>query len=176
MKKLSLLLLFVLITISVATPTTNALSANAVGSLLHNTEMSSMKVRNKSMAISIPQDKTKRCPKWESELKKHGLPVKVFSYVMWRESRCQEKVIGWNYHKGMSSRDCKIAPVNIYKKCRAVRSYDSGLLQVNSSWVTLTKETCGGKWGDMSALLNQECNLAVASKILQDGGLSNWGF
>lgn len=183
MKQLFLLpkLLTVLITVGVLIPTTpvnaqKAKTENVVGSLLHHPEVSLAKVRYKKMTVNIPSDIVKRCPKQEGEIKKHKLPVKIFSYIMWRESRCQEKVIGWNYRKGMSHRDCRLSPVNTYKKCSAVKSYDSGLLQINSSWVTLTKETCGGKWGDMSILLNQECNLAVASKILQDGGLSNWGF
>jgi hypothetical protein len=124
---------------------------------------------------SIAGKEVKRCPQWEAQLKAHGLvPVKRFSYLMWRESRCQKKVIGWNYHKGMSHKDCKLAPAKIYKKCPAVRSYDSGLLQINSSWKTLTARVCKSKWGDLKPLLTAECNLKVAKALLDDGGFEHW--
>jgi hypothetical protein len=116
----------------------------------------------------------KRCPKWEKLLKQYKLPVKDFSYIMWRESRCISKAIGWNYRKGMSHKDCKLAPANIYRKCPAVRSYDSGLLQINSSWVTVTAQVCKSKWGDMSVLLKPKCNLAVAKHLYKNGGMHHW--
>jgi hypothetical protein len=124
---------------------------------------------------SIARTEVKRCPQWEAQLKAHGLvPVKKFSYLMWRESRCQKKAIGWNYHKGMSHKNCTLAPAKIYKKCSAVRSYDSGLLQINSSWKTLTARVCKSKWGDMRPLLKAECNLKVAKALLDDGGFEHW--
>jgi len=116
----------------------------------------------------------KRCPKWEKLLKRYKLPVKDFSYIMWRESRCISKAIGWNYRKGMSHKDCKLAPANIYRKCPAVRSYDSGLLQINSSWVTVTAQVCKSKRGDMSVLLKPDCNLAVAKHLYKNGGMHHW--
>lgn len=116
----------------------------------------------------------KRCPRWEAKLKEYGLPVKKFSYIMWRESRCEPKAIGWNYKPGMSHRNCKLAPADIYKKCKAVKSYDSGLLQVNSTWKTLTARVCGTKWGDMTPLLTPECNLKVAKALYEDGGYGHW--
>lgn len=116
----------------------------------------------------------KRCPQWEKLLKKYGLPVKDFSYIMWRESRCQPKAIGWNYRSGMGHWSCKLAPADIYKKCKAVRSYDSGLLQINSSWVTVTAQVCKSKWGKMSVLLMAECNIAVARYLYDNGGMHHW--
>ncbi len=124
--------------------------------------------------LSVGSEVIKRCPKWEKKIKKYGLPVKDFSYIMWRESRCQPKAIGWNYKKGTSVANCKLAPAAIYKKCYAVRSYDSGLLQINSSWVTVTHSVCGGKRGDMSVLLKVDCNLAVAAHLYANGGISHW--
>ena len=122
-----------------------------------------------------PEAEVKSCPQWESKLKAHGLvPVKKFSYIMWRESRCQEKVIGWNYKSGLSYLNCKKAPADIYKRCYAVRSYDSGLLQINSSWKTLTARVCGSKFGNLAPLLTSECNLKVAKALLDDGGLGHW--
>jgi hypothetical protein len=117
----------------------------------------------------------KACPRYEKLIKKYGLPVKTFTYIMWRESRCQEKAIGWNYKRGYGPSNCKLSPANTYKKCIAIRSYDSGLFQINSSWTSVVARTCDTKWGDMNALLNAECNLKVAA-VLYDGGkgMSNW--
>lgn len=127
-----------------------------------------------ALSVGSGDSTEKRCPKWEKLLKKYELPVKEFSYIMWRESRCQSKVIGWNYRSGTSHRDCKLAPASIYRKCHAVRSYDSGLLQINSSWVTVTSQVCRSKWGDMSVLLKPECNMAVARYLYDNGGMHHW--
>lgn len=116
----------------------------------------------------------KRCAKYENLLRKAKLPVKTFSYVMWRESRCQPRAIGWNYKSGKSHRDCKLQPANRYRKCKAVRSYDSGLLQINSSWVSVTAAVCKSKWGDMSVLLEPKCNIAVARYLYDNGGMGHW--
>lgn len=116
-----------------------------------------------------------KCPKWHSLLRKHNLPVETFDPIMYRESRCQEKVIGWNYRAGTSYMNCKRAPAETYKKCYAVKSYDSGLLQINSTWVTVTSQVCRSKWGDMTVLLNADCNLKVASYLFhKGGGIRNW--
>jgi hypothetical protein len=99
----------------------------------------------------------------------------VFAPIMWRESKCQPKAIGWNYHKGKSHRDCKLAPAHIYKNCKAVRSYDIGLLQVTSSWKSLTAQVCNKPFGKMFILQKPECNLRVASVLYNKGkGLDNW--
>ena len=116
----------------------------------------------------------KRCPKWEKLLKANSLPVKEFSYIMWRESRCQAKVIGWNYKSGTGHWSCKLAPAEQYKKCKAVKSYDSGLLQVNSSWKTVTAQVCGSKFGDLTVLLEPECNISVALHLYNNGGMNHW--
>jgi hypothetical protein len=127
-------------------------------------------------SYNISSNPEHRCPKFEDAFKAHGLvPVEVFSYVAWRESRCQPKAIGWNYHKGMSYLDCKREPADKYKRCKAVKSYDSGLLQINSSWMTVTARVCKAERGDLTVLLNVECNLKVAKYLYEDGGgLQNW--
>jgi hypothetical protein len=117
----------------------------------------------------------KTCPQYEKLMKKYGLPVESFTYIMWRESRCQSKAIGWNYKSGYGPSNCKLSPATTYKKCAAVRSYDSGLLQINSSWKTVTAQVCKSKFGDLTVLLNAECNLKVASFLFEEGGgISNW--
>jgi hypothetical protein len=115
------------------------------------------------------------CAKWHNALRKHGLPVKVFAPIMWRESKCQTKAVGWNYRKGMSHRDCKLSHARTYRKCKAVKSYDVGLLQINSSWKSLTAKVCKAKYGKMLVLQKPDCNLKVAAVLYNDGkGLVNW--
>jgi hypothetical protein len=48
------------------------------------------------------------------------------------------------------------------------------LLQINSSWKTLTARVCKSKWGDLKPLLTAECNLKVAKALLDDGGFEHW--
>jgi hypothetical protein len=130
----------------------------------------------KLVRVSLPDDPAKYCPKWEPLFEEQGLPPKLFSYIAWRESRCQPKAIGWNYYKGKSHKDCKISAYHTYKKCGAVRSYDSGLLQINSSWKTLTSQVCLTKLGDLTVLQDPLCNVKVARDLYENssGRLSNW--
>jgi hypothetical protein len=113
------------------------------------------------------------CEQYHAHLRRHGLPVKVFAPIMWRESRCIPAAVGWNYKAGKSHHNCKLTPANVYRKCSAIRSYDVGLLQINSSWRSLTKSVC--KSSDMLILQKPKCNLAVAKILYRDGeGISNW--
>lgn len=117
----------------------------------------------------------KSCPKYEALLKQHGLPVKDFSYIMWRESRCIPQAIGWNYKRGKSHRDCRLSPAVTYRHCSAVRSYDSGLLQINSGWKTVTAQVCKRPYGQLiKSLTDPECNLKVAKYLYDNGGLGHW--
>ena len=99
-----------------------------------------------------PASEVKSCPQWESRLKAQGLvPVKKFSYIMWRESRCQEKIVSKPNSNG---------------------TRDYGLLQINSSWRTVTRQVCGGT--SMNVLLNSKCNLKVAKYLFDNGGIGHW--
>jgi hypothetical protein len=110
----------------------------------------------------VPADLSKRCPQYESLLAAHGLrPVQAFSYIAWRESRCRPDAINARWDK--SGR--------LVWTLNSNRSYDSGLLQVNSSWKTVTRQTCGG---DIDLLLTLDCNLRVAKYLLDNGGLGHW--
>ncbi len=124
---------------------------------------------------SSKKEEVKRCPKWEPLLKKYKLPVKEFSYIMWRESRCQKMAIGWNYKKGYGPSNCRLDVAKIYKNCSAVRSYDIGLMQVNSSWKTVTAKVCNRPVRQIiKSLTNPECNIKVARYLYDNGGMHHW--
>ena len=104
----------------------------------------------------IPADTTKRCPKYEAKFAEYGLPVEIFSYISWRESRCNPKAENWTLNANGTS--------------------DHGLVQINSSWKTVTAESCGSTRGDLTVLLNVDCNLKVAKRLLDTSSnpLGNW--
>lgn len=104
-----------------------------------------------SVEKKIPNDLTKRCPQWEDELKNRGFPVKLFSYIMWRESRCNPKA-----HNKTLNKD---------------GSQDLGLLQVNSTWKTVTKNICGTS---IDGLFSPDCNLKVSKYLYDNGGAGHW--
>ena len=99
----------------------------------------------------VPTHSKQRCPQWEPKFREHGLPVKAFSYIAWRESRCNPKA-----HNTTLNRD---------------GSSDLGVLQVNSSWKTVTRNICGT---DITGLFDIDCNLSVAKYLYDNGGLRHW--
>lgn len=99
----------------------------------------------------VPLHSKQRCPQWEPKFREHGLPVKAFSYIAYRESRCNPKA-----HNTTLNRN---------------GSQDLGLVQVNSSWKTVTRNICGT---DITGLFNVDCNLAVAKYLYDNGGLGHW--
>ena len=102
----------------------------------------------------VPADKTKRCPQWEDEFAAFGLPVEAFSYIAYRESRCN--------------------PLAHNKTLNRNGTQDRGILQINSSWVTVTAKECASQRGDLSVLFDVRCNLAVARYLYRNGGLRHW--
>lgn len=94
-----------------------------------------------------------RCPKYERLIRQHGLPVRMFSYIMYRESRCLPRVIGKNA-PGVPS--------------------DYGLLQINGSWKTITARICRTPYGDLKPLLTPACNVKVAAYLWRNGGTNHW--
>lgn len=135
-------------------------------------------VKYRKETVYLPLDKSKRCIQYEDELRKYQLPVDIFSYVAWRESNCQIAAVGWNYKTGMGRRDC--APKSFEKylvTCKAISSFDSGLLQVNSSWATVTRKLCGSSPRE-GALFSLDCNLKVSRYLLTHTShpMGNWGF
>jgi hypothetical protein len=93
------------------------------------------------------------CPAFEPIFKKYGLPWKVFSYIAWRESRCDPNAFNNTLNSDGST--------------------DSGLLQINSCWYKTFKLETGY---DSTHLMNPELNALFASWILHfsSGRLSNW--
>ena len=102
----------------------------------------------------VPADRKKRCPQWEAEFAAFGLPVQTFSYIAYRESRCN--------------------PLAHNKTLNRNGSQDRGLVQINSSWVTVTAKECASQKGDLSVLFDVRCNLAVARYLYRNGGLRHW--
>ena len=102
----------------------------------------------------VPADKTTRCPQWEDEFAAFGLPVEAFSYIAYRESRCN--------------------PLAHNKTLNRNGTQDRGILQINSSWVSVTAKECASQKGDLSVLFDVRCNLAVARYLYRNGGLRHW--
>lgn len=115
----------------------------------------------------IPADPSQRCPQYDDLFRQYGLrPIEVFSYLAWRESRCRPSAVNarWN------------AAGEVTWTLNKDGSIDRGLLQINSSWKTVTATVCGSTWGDLDVLYDLDCNLRVARYLLGDGsGLTNWG-
>jgi len=107
---------------------------------------------------SIPHS----CPKWEPAIKKIGLPVKEFSFIAWRESRCRIKAINAIWKNG-----------KIVWTLNKNKTYDSGLMQINSGHREMVKKVCGG---DLVLLLTLDCNLAAAKHLYDAYGLSPWTY
>jgi len=119
-------------------------------------------------SLDVLRDETKRCPQYEHLFHRHGLqPVRVFSYIAWRESRCRIKARNARWD----------STGNMVYALNRDGSYDSGLLQINSTWRTVTQTVCG-RWATrnrMQGLLVLDCNLRVAKQLLDSGGLGHWG-
>ena len=111
----------------------------------------------------VPDDKNKRCPQYNAKFREYGLPVQVFSYIAWRESGCNPKAINARFDKNGK----------VIWTLNKNGSIDRGLLQINSSWQTVTKNVCGT---DLNGLLELDCNLSVAKYIMDNskGKLMNW--
>jgi hypothetical protein len=117
---------------------------------------------NTTLRVRLPIGQEFYCPQYESTFKKYALPVKVFSYIAWRESRCNPGAVNAIWENG-----------NIVWTLNKNGSYDSGLLQINSSWFKTLREQFGYQPED---LMNPAVNALFASWILHfsSGRLSNW--
>ena len=121
------------------------------GCIKHNTYLRVKKATQ--LHVKLPVGSQFYCPQFETLFKKYGLPWKVFSYIAWRESRCD--------------------PTAINHTLNADGTTDSGLLQINSSWHNVVREQLGFGYNDM---LQAEPNIMFASWILHytNGRLKNW--
>jgi len=95
------------------------------------------------------------CPKYEAAFKKYGLPVKEFSMISYRESRCNPRSVS------------------------AIRAStgkpDVGLVQISGSWATVTRTICHVSYQQVvKALTKVDCNLKVAAYLYKNGGLGHW--
>jgi hypothetical protein len=122
-----------------------------------------------SAVYNIPADQSKRCPMWEPLFKQVGLePVEVFSYIAWRESGCNPAAQNARWD----------ANGNMTYALNKDKSYDTGLLQINSSWRSRVADVCGEDAVEnrMSGLKDVNCNVKFAKWIMDNsqGKLGNW--
>ena len=94
------------------------------------------------------------CPKWEPLLREYfpKKVVPVMSKIAYRESRCN--------------------PASL-SSVRSNGRPDVGLLQIQGSWVTVTRAVCK-KQDVIKALLYVRCNVKVAQYLYRNGGLGHW--
>jgi hypothetical protein len=117
-----------------------------------------------------------KCPQWHALFRKHKLPIAWADRICWRESRGIAQAIGWNYRKGMDHTNCVLSPAPTYKNCSAVRSYDVGIMQINSGHRSLTARVCKRPRRQLiRSLTDPSCNLKVASVLWDNGkGAAHW--
>ena len=125
-------------------------------------------VPNMAVIYNISYNPAERCPQFEDEFRAAGLePVDVFSYIAYRESHCNPDSQNATWKNGKMT-------YHLNKD----GSYDTGLLQINSSWQTVTENVCGKQASDnhMQGLKDANCNIAVAKYIMDNskGKLANW--
>ena len=130
------------------------------------------------VAVVSPVEASKPwlCPKYTAEIKQTFLRKdwRTMDRIMWRESKCETRAVGWNYRAGTSHLDCQDSGrFHQRKRCKAVRSWDVGLFQVNSSWYTITDHLCG-KNTRSTVLMKSKCNFRVAKWLYENGGLVHW--
>lgn len=110
---------------------------------------------------------TKRCKALEPLLADYGLPADPFSYIAWRESRCNPEAVNATWDdKG-----------NMTWALNKNGSWDTGLLQVNSIHRNLVREVCGraALRNNLAGLRDLDCQLRVAARLYDGGkGLSHW--
>jgi hypothetical protein len=85
-----------------------------------------------------------KCPKAMKMAREAGFPrraLPTLDRIVYRESKCEPKAVGWNYRKPLTHKDCKLSTWQTYRKCKAVRSADFGLTQINdNSWLTYLRQ------------------------------------
>ena len=111
------------------------------------------------LALSIPAHASaapiKSCPKYEKLLRQYfpAKVVSVMSRIAYRESRCNARAL---------------SPVR-----KSTGRPDVGLLQIQGSWVTVTRLVCKKQYV-VKALQNPRCNVKVARYLYDNGGLGHW--
>jgi hypothetical protein len=121
-------------------------------------------VNDNGRRFNISPDPTHRCPEFEPLFAQYGLePVEVFSYIAYRESRCNPKSANAKWD----------ANGKVTWTLNKDGSIDRGLLQVNSCWKTVTKNVCGT---GLEGLFDVHCNIKVAKYLMDNSsdGLANW--
>lgn len=110
------------------------------------------------LAVPSPVQAAKSCPQYEAALARYfpRKAVPTFSYVAWRESRCN--------------------PRSVSKVRKSTGYPDVGLLQVQGSWRTVTRRICRLRPNQdhIQALTRLDCHLRVARYLYDNGGMGHW--
>ena len=149
----------------VATPTT--LPAATTTSSTTTTSTTSTTTSTTTTTLPTLVAGVKGCPSLEPLLADYGLPADPFSYIAWRESRCNPNAVNakWNANGEMTWALNKNG------------TYDTGLLQINSIHRALIRRTCGkdAVKNNLQGLYDLDCQLRVAAVLYDNGkGLSHW--
>lgn len=108
------------------------------------------------LAVPAPaQAQAKSCPQWEPLLRRY-FPAKVvpiMSKIAYRESRCN--------------------PKSVSAVRKSTGRPDVGLLQIQGSWQTITKQICKTS-NVIRSLQDPLCNVKVAGYLYRNGGLGHW--
>lgn len=110
------------------------------------------------LAVPSPVQAAKSCPQYEAALARYfpRKAVPTLSYVAWRESRCN--------------------PSSVSAVRRSTGYPDVGLLQIQGSWRTVTRQICRLRPNEnhIKALTRLDCNLRVARYLYDNGGMAHW--
>lgn len=145
-------------------PTTSTTSTLALTPLPTSTTTSTTSTTTTTQAVVVRKG---RCRSFEALLEQHGLPSDPFTYIAWRESRCNPDIVNarWN------------AKGELVWTLNKNGTYDTGLLQINSGHRELVRKVCGARAlkDNLAGLRDLDCQLRVAAHLYNGGkGLSHW--
>lgn len=148
--------------LAVATSTSSSSTSSTLA-----TTMTSTTTTTTTVAPATQHSASKRCKALEPLLADYGLPADPFSYIAWRESRCNPSAVNAKWD----------ADGELVWTLNKNGTYDTGLLQINSIHRRLVRQVCGkdAVKNNLQGLHDLDCQLRVAAVLYDNGdGLSHW--
>lgn len=148
-------------------PSTTVSVVPTIPFLLPTTTSSSTTTTTTTTTLPAKSTGVKRCPDLEPLLAAYGLPADPFSYIAWRESRCNPGAVNAKWDDAGE----------LVWALNKNQSWDTGLLQVNSIHRNLVREVCGkaALKNNLAGLRDLDCQLKVAARLYDGGkGLGHW--